>query len=123
MDNGNGNGVSNTNLNLGNPHEGLDEVNNIVCGGYTHQSHIADQEIQDLCDSIKKDLEAKTNKEFKTFKAIKYKTQVVSGTNYSIKIDVGNNNYVHVVIYQHWSQDKGGLLSSYQEDMLFNSEL
>jgi|JI10StandDraft_1071094.scaffolds.fasta_scaffold1982087_1 cystatin-A/B len=116
----NGNGESNFNED---PHIDLDVVNNMVCGGYTHKSHAADQEIQDLCDLVKKDLETKTNKQFKTFKAICYKTQVVSGTNYSVKIDVGNNNYIHVVIYQHWSQDKGGEITSFEENMLFNSEL
>ena len=36
---------------------------------------------------------------FATFDAVKYTTQVVAGTNYKIKVNVGDGKFVHIKVY------------------------
>ena len=46
----------------------------------------ADEEVAEILGSIQNELEEKEGKEFDTFKAHSYITQVVAGTNYRIKV-------------------------------------
>ncbi|KAH3725312.1 hypothetical protein DPMN_051146 [Dreissena polymorpha] len=49
----------------------------------------ADKEIQAACDGLKKEILEKAGKDgTEMFKALKYKSQVVAGTNYFVKIQV-----------------------------------
>lgn len=67
----------------------------------------ATEEVQNICDQVKSQAEAKARTTFDQFKAICYRTQVVKGMNYFIKIDVGDTpyNYVHLRVYQSLPQD------------------
>jgi len=56
----------------------------------------ADDEIQALLDRVKPDL----GKNFTVFEAKKYIKQVVSGNMYVIKVHVGNDEYIHVKIWE-----------------------
>jgi len=38
--------------------------------------------------------------QFEAFEPLSYATQVVNGTNYFVKIDVGNHEAIHVRIYK-----------------------
>ncbi|CAM2097299.1 unnamed protein product [Caretta caretta] len=53
-------------------------------GGLT-ETKLATPEIQEIADQVKPQLEERENKTYPVFVAIKYKTQVVAGTNYFIK--------------------------------------
>uniref|UniRef100_UPI00398E41A2 cystatin-B-like n=1 Tax=Pristiophorus japonicus TaxID=55135 RepID=UPI00398E41A2 len=65
------------------------------------------EEIQQLVQSLKTDVEKELNRKFKIFHAISYKSQLVSGTNYFVKILVGDaNDYIHVYIYRPLPQSK-----------------
>jgi len=70
-----------------------------MCGG-TGEEKAADAEIQKHCDAVKADVEKHLNKKFDTFEAKKYTSQVVAGTNYFIKVHVGNNDCIHIRIYK-----------------------
>lgn len=63
----------------------------------------ANAEVQGFVNKIKPSLETKANKKFSLFKAIEYRSQVVAGTNYFVKVQVGENEYAHVRIYVHFS--------------------
>ncbi|XP_037696167.1 cystatin-A [Choloepus didactylus] len=68
-------------------------------GGLT-EARPATPEIQKIADEIKPQLEAQTNETYNEFEAEEYKSQVVAGTNFYIKIRTSNNQYVHVKVFK-----------------------
>ncbi|XP_039900179.1 cystatin-B-like [Simochromis diagramma] len=70
-----------------------------MCGGLTEVEQ-ADEAVQKICDAMKPLAEQKTGRNFEVFTAKNYKTQVVAGTNYFIKVYVGGNEYVHLRVYE-----------------------
>jgi len=70
-----------------------------MCGGASAPRPATDVE-QTLCDKIRPDLEGKSNRQFASFKAIEVSSQVVAGTNYFVKIDVGSEEFVHARIFK-----------------------
>ncbi|XP_049680972.1 cystatin-A [Accipiter gentilis] len=59
----------------------------------------ATPEVQHIVNQVKPQFESKENKTYDTFKAIVYKTQVVAGINYFIKVQVCDDNYVHLRVF------------------------
>uniref|UniRef100_A0A3P9D4G2 Cystatin-B n=1 Tax=Maylandia zebra TaxID=106582 RepID=A0A3P9D4G2_9CICH len=70
-----------------------------MCGGLTEEKE-ADEEVQKICDAMKPLAEQKAKRNFEVLIAQSYKTQVVAGTNYFIKVHVGGNEYVHLRVYE-----------------------
>ncbi|RVE58788.1 hypothetical protein OJAV_G00197610 [Oryzias javanicus] len=71
--------------------------------------------IQQICDKVKPDMEKKAGKVFADFLAKIYKTQLVAGTNYFIKVHVGGDDYTHIRVFQSLPGDAGKFeLTSYQ---------
>ncbi|XP_034972330.1 cystatin-A isoform X2 [Zootoca vivipara] len=76
---------------------------------------LATPEIQAITDQVKCQLEAKVNQAFNLFKAIEFRTQVVAGTNYFIKVQYAEDKYAHLRVFQSLSNDGGNLtLHGYQ---------
>ncbi|XP_067950988.1 cystatin-B-like [Watersipora subatra] len=59
----------------------------------------ADENVQKIVDDLKSTVEEKTGHSYDEFKCVKFATQVVAGTNYFVKVKVGDNNYIHLRIY------------------------
>ncbi|KAM9319293.1 cystatin-B-like [Gastrophryne carolinensis] len=78
----------------------------IVCGG-AGETKAAGPEVQELCDQVKAEVEEKHGQKFNTYVATEYRTQVVSGTNYFVKIDVGGDECVHVRIHKALPHQQG----------------
>lgn len=70
-----------------------------MCGG-TGELKQADKEVQQICDQVKEEAEKKAGSKFPEFVAVSYKTQVVAGTNYFIKVNVGDGNFIHLRVYK-----------------------
>ncbi|KAK7899206.1 hypothetical protein WMY93_020059 [Mugilogobius chulae] len=68
------------------------------------ESRPADQKVQDMCDSLKGEVEKKTGMNYHTFQAKSYKTQVVAGLNYFVEVHVGGKNYLELQIYDRFGQ-------------------
>ncbi|KAM7444169.1 hypothetical protein ABFA07_007214 [Porites harrisoni] len=72
----------------------------------------ADAEVQKICDQVKPQAEEMAGQVFEEFKAISYKTQVVAGKNYFIKVHVGGPSYVHLRVFQSLPDDGSTLTLS-----------
>ncbi|KAL1006231.1 hypothetical protein UPYG_G00069540 [Umbra pygmaea] len=87
----------------------------MLCGG-TSEAKDATEEVQKICDEMKALAEQKTGKNFEVFNAKTYKSQVVAGTNYFIKVHVGGEDHVHLRVYKMLPHAGGKLeLTSLQE--------
>ncbi|XP_052014892.1 cystatin-A-like [Apodemus sylvaticus] len=91
--------------------------------GGTSEARPATPEIQEIADKVRPQLEEKTNEKYEKFEAVEYKTQVVSGLNYFIKIDVGNGCYIHVRVYRGLSGKDNFELHGYQTNKNKDDEL
>ncbi|NWI95575.1 CYTB protein, partial [Pitta sordida] len=64
---------------------------------------------------VKPQFESRENKICAMFTAIIYNTQVVAGTMYFIKVQVSDNDYVHLKVFQALPyENKGPSLESFQ---------
>ncbi|OBS81004.1 hypothetical protein A6R68_20801, partial [Neotoma lepida] len=91
----------------------------MIPGGLT-EARPATPEIQEIADQ----LEEKTNEKYEKFEAVEYKTQVVAGVNYFIKVDVGNGHYAHLKVFKGLPGQNDGLeLSGYQTNKTKEDEL
>ena len=69
------------------------------CGGKA-EARDADESIISMCNSLKSNIESKANTTYSTFEPIKYRSQVVAGSNYYVKIKIDNDSFIHVRIFK-----------------------
>ena len=70
-----------------------------MCGGFAGALP-ADDDVKALVAQVKADTEGKLGKTFPVFEAVSYQTQVVNGTNYKVKVKVGDNEFVHIKFHR-----------------------
>ncbi|XP_029002845.1 cystatin-A-like [Betta splendens] len=70
-----------------------------IAGGFSDLQP-ATERIQNYCNEVKKQVEAKTNQKYVEFKAVTYRSQIVAGMNYIIEIQVNECHYIHVKLHQ-----------------------
>ncbi|XP_027030819.1 cystatin-B-like [Tachysurus fulvidraco] len=70
-----------------------------LCGG-TGEEKEANEEVQKICDEMKSHAEEKAGRTFDVFTAKSYKTQVVAGTNFFIKVHIGGEEFAHLRVYK-----------------------
>ena len=59
-----------------------------------------DEDTLRVVAAVKPLVQEKTNKKYSLFEPVKTKTQVVAGTNYFVKVKVGDNDYLFLKIYE-----------------------
>ncbi|XP_064389163.1 uncharacterized protein LOC135337194 [Halichondria panicea] len=84
-------------------------------------AEIADPEIQAVADAVRADLEGKLGSQCSEYVAVTYRSQVVAGINYFIKVKVGPDAYVHLRVYKHFSGEIS--LASYQDKKTKDDEV
>ena len=82
-------------------------------GGLSHTKE-PDDNINEIIHSVKSELQQKHDKIFTEYTCHSYKTQVVAGTNYFVKVHMYDNMYFHLRIYRNLSGDIS--LHSYHTD-------
>uniref|UniRef100_A0A3B4BLW0 Cystatin-B n=1 Tax=Periophthalmus magnuspinnatus TaxID=409849 RepID=A0A3B4BLW0_9GOBI len=81
----------------------------LLCGG-TSEVKPADQKIQDIADSVKSQVEEKAGKKYCKFLVKSYKSQVVAGTNFFMKVSVSlKEDHIHVRVFQGLPHTGGAL--------------
>ena len=71
--------------------------------GGTGDEKPADNDVQALVDSVKDAVVTKLGSQPEEMRATHYKTQVVAGTNYFVRVHIGDGKHIHLRIYKHFS--------------------
>ena len=67
-------------------------------GGF-EQAKEATKEIQTIAEGMKEQVEKQLGQTFDRFDAVVYTSQIVAGTNYLIKVQVGEEKFVHIKVH------------------------
>ena len=70
----------------------------MMCGGFTN-SRPADDNVKAIALEMKPKVEEALGTTYTQFEAVSFTTHVVAGTNYKIKVKVGDENYVHIKVF------------------------
>lgn len=74
-----------------------------ICGGVSEAKE-PDETVISIFESIRPELESKLGGgSLSAAKPVSYKSQLVNGVNYFIKIDLGNDKYAHVRAYRSFA--------------------
>ncbi|KAK5897861.1 hypothetical protein CgunFtcFv8_015327 [Champsocephalus gunnari] len=74
-------------------------ANQVPCGGW-NGTEDATEETQKICDAVKDQVEEETNQKYVVYKAVKYRLQVVAGLKLTIKVFAGEEDYIHLSVFQ-----------------------
>ncbi|XP_006060831.2 translation initiation factor IF-2 [Bubalus bubalis] len=105
------------------PHAPAPLAAKMMCGGPS-ATQPATAETQAIADKVKSQLEEKENKKFPMFKALEFKSQLVAGKNYFIKVQVDEDDFVHIRVFESLPhENKPVALTSYQTNKGRHDEL
>ncbi|KAG8224864.1 hypothetical protein J437_LFUL006457 [Ladona fulva] len=65
----------------------------------------ATAEVQEIVETVKRAAEEKLGRSFTEFSVKNYKSQVVAGTNYFVKVHIGMEKYIHLRIYKNLQKE------------------
>ncbi|KAK2502054.1 hypothetical protein MC885_001776 [Smutsia gigantea] len=95
----------------------------MMCGAPS-ATQPATAEIQAIADQVKSQLEEREDKKYAVFKAVEFKSQVVAGRNYFIKVQVDDDDFIHIRVYESLPHaNKPLALTSYQTHKARRDEL
>jgi cystatin-A/B len=95
----------------------------IMCGGYS-QGKQANEGVQNLIEEVRTQVETRLNKNFSLYQAVTYTSQIVCGTNFTVKVKVGDDDYIHLQIFKALECYGGqSELSNVEENHTLDSQL
>nr|XP_003934787.1 cystatin-B-like [Saimiri boliviensis boliviensis] len=95
----------------------------MMCGAPS-ATQLATAKTQNISQQVTSQLEGKENKKFPVFKAVSFRSQVVVGMNYFIKVHVGDEEFVHLRVFQSLPHKNQPLtLPNYQTNKAKHNEL
>ena len=74
----------------------------MLCGGPSDEK-LADENVQTLVDTVKDAVVTKLGSQPAEMRATHFLTQVVAGTNYFVRVHIGDGKHIHLRIYKHFS--------------------
>ncbi|KAJ8297894.1 hypothetical protein KUTeg_024875 [Tegillarca granosa] len=60
----------------------------------------ADSSIQSLIEEVRGSVESRVGQNFASYEAVSYKSQVVAGTVYYVKVKVAEGDFIHVKVFR-----------------------
>lgn len=74
----------------------------MMCGGFGSVKMVDndDNDMRNLVNGVKSHVESHLSKKIETFEGHSFKSQIVNGTNYTLKVFVGDDKYVHVKFHK-----------------------
>ncbi|ESN91479.1 hypothetical protein HELRODRAFT_70492 [Helobdella robusta] len=69
------------------------------CFGGLSEVKLADAVIQAVIDQMRCKVEDKINEKFKDYRAVIFRTQVVAGLNYFVKVHTEDKKYLHLRLF------------------------
>ncbi|XP_022645599.1 cystatin-B-like [Varroa jacobsoni] len=75
-----------------------------MCGS-TGSVKPVDDECRDVLGRVREGCEEKAGKKFEYFEPIHYKTQLVNGINFFIKVKIADNDYLHVRAHKSFQDE------------------
>ncbi|KAI5941340.1 cystatin-B-like [Manis javanica] len=92
-------------------------------GGWS-STEPATGEIQAIADQVRSQLEERENKKYAVFKAVEFKSQLVAGMNFIIKVQVDDDDFMHIRVYESLPHTNKPLaLTNYQTHKARHDEL
>ncbi len=70
-----------------------------LVGGFG-EGRVPDQDEVALFTPLKEQVEANTNATYSRFEPVLIKSQVVAGTNYWVKVQTGDDTYIHIKVFK-----------------------
>ncbi|KAF3836550.1 hypothetical protein F7725_029108 [Dissostichus mawsoni] len=83
-------------------------ANQAMLGGWTGTQD-ATEETQQICDAVKDQVEQRTNQNYVVYKAVQFRSQLVAGTNLTIKVFAGEEDYIHLSVFHQLPCDGGNV--------------
>ncbi|KAB5530559.1 hypothetical protein PHYPO_G00130760 [Pangasianodon hypophthalmus] len=70
-----------------------------IAGGWSEWMEV-DDEVKKICLLLKPEAEKKTKRKFPVYLHLNYRRQVVAGSNYEMKVHVGNDSCLFLRVFQ-----------------------
>ncbi|XP_077952767.1 cystatin-A-like [Gasterosteus aculeatus] len=77
-----------------------------VPGGWSETKE-ATKDTQKICDQVKDQVEKWTGQNYRTFKAVVFREQIVKGKNFLIKVFAEDDDYLHLSVFEALPCDGG----------------
>lgn len=69
----------------------------MMCGAFGHANE-ANEEVQNIINQVRGEVEGQAG-DLGEYRAVSYRSQVVAGMNYLVKVHLSGNHYCHVKVY------------------------
>ena len=82
----------------------------MMCGGFNNNPREPDENSIEATNSVKSLVEERLSKVFETFELHSFKSQVVAGINYKLKVKVGEKEFLHLFVFKQLPHQGGGFV-------------
>jgi hypothetical protein len=82
---------------------------------------LKNDDIQKIVNNLKKEIEKKLDKQINKLNVHSYKTQIVAGINYFVKVEIEDNIFIHLKIYK--TLNNCSILTNYLYPLNINSPI